>query len=139
MHVAHMYRPPNTMPSSLSSLLSTHDRAFTTYQLIKKPLIISKTFPKIFSPHLTSTGLISHDACVADVRSIPMGTSLQSNSSIHHSLTTLLTAVKSINIKRLSLSSFIIRYYYNFADILYSLQLVWIMMGGQNCSNPYMI
>ena len=108
--IVRMYRPPNTMPSSLSSFLSTHDRTFTTYQLIHKPLIIPKSFPKIFSPHLTPTGLVSPDGRVADVVSVPMGTSLQSNSNIQHSLTSLLTAVKSINIKRLSLSLSLIRY-----------------------------
>ena len=133
-----MYSPPNTMPSSLSSLLNKQDRTFTNYQLIQKPLIIPKSFPKIFSPHLTSTGLVSADARVADVVSLPMGTSLQSNSSIYHSLTSLLTAVKSINVKRLSLSLCPLRCYYDFADILYSLTLVWIVMGGQNCSNHYM-
>ena len=133
-----MYSPPNTMPSSLSSLLSTHNRTFTTYQLVQKPLIIPKSFPKIFSPYLTSTGLVSPDACVVDVVSAPMGTSLQSNSGINHSLTSLLTAVKSINVKRLSLSLCLIRYYYDFIDTLYSPTLVWMVMGGQNCSNHYM-
>ena len=88
------------MPSSLSSLLSGHERTLNTYQLIQKPMIIPKSFPNIFSHQLTSTGLISPKNCVPNVRSVPMGASLQSNSTIHHSLTSLLTAVKSINIKR---------------------------------------
>lgn len=106
-HVLLMCRPPNTMPSSLSSFLNMHERAVTNYQLIQKPLIIPKSFPKIFSPQLTSTGLLSPDGSEADVMSLPMGTSLQSNSALHHSLTTLQTAVKSINIKRLALTPFI--------------------------------
>lgn len=95
-----MHRPANTLPSSLSSLLNARDRAATKYQLIQKPLILPKSFPKIFSPQLTATGLVSPDGYGGDVRSLPMGTSLQSNSSIHHSLASLVTAVKSINIKR---------------------------------------
>ena len=93
------------MPSTLSSFLSTHDvitSALTTYQLVQKPLIIPKSFPKIFSSQLMANGLVSPDGHGADVKSLPMGSSLQSNNSMHHCLNSLLTAVKSINIKRLS-------------------------------------
>ena len=133
----HVHRPPNTMPSPLSSFLNAHKRAVTNYQLIQKPLIIPKSFPKIFSPQLTSTGLLSTDNSAADVRNLPMGTTLQSSSSIHHCLTSLLTAVKSINIKRLALSPFIIWYHCRLIGIRYS-PVVWKMMGGLNCNNRCM-
>lgn len=137
MCYSHVHRPPNTMPSSLSSFLNAHERAVTNYQLIQKPLIISKSFPKIFSPQLTSTGLLSANGSKADVRSSPMGTTLQSSSSIHHCLTSLLTVVKSINIKRLALDPFMIWYHCGLVGIRCS-PVVWNTMGGLNYSNRCM-
>lgn len=130
------------MPSSLSSFLNTHDvttTAVTTYQLVQNPLIIPKSFPKIFSPQLTANGLVSPDGGDgADVKSLPMGSSLQSNSSIHNCLTSLLTAVKNINVKRLSQLIYNRNvFYYDFVGILYFLPVVWTVMGGHNCSNHY--
>ncbi|XP_065912037.1 protein misato homolog 1-like isoform X2 [Dysidea avara] len=93
--------PPHSMPRSLSSLLNTHDtRPNTYYHVVQKPLQVPKSFPKMFSPQLTATGLLSSEEDKNDVKSLPVGASLQSNSSIHTTITSLLDALKHINVKR---------------------------------------
>ena len=100
-----MRSPPHSMPRSLSSLLNTHDtRPNTYYHVVQKPLQVPKSFPKMFSPQLTATGLLSSEEDKNDVKSLPVGASLQSNSSIHTTITSLLDALKHINVKRYSFS-----------------------------------
>lgn len=112
--------------------------ATTTYHMIQKPMIVPKSFPNIFSSKLTSIGLVSPDGGGAHVSSVPVGAALQSDNSVHNCLTSLLTAVKSINIKRLLITPWLIRCHCNHVDILFTLLPVWIVMDGQNYNNHYM-
>jgi len=96
-----VYSPPHSVPCSLSYLLNTHNtRPNTYYHVVQKPLQVPKTFPKIFSPKLTANGLLTPEESKSGIMSLPVGASLQSNSSIHNTIATLLAAVKHINIKR---------------------------------------